>query len=105
MSKLKQVLRAFQEANEPLSITQIAHQVGTEPAMVEDMIAFWVRKGKLRNIQDCADSCGTCGPKSGGCPFVMHMPKRYELVQDAPQRRPRPAPTLAGGLVEICDIR
>jgi len=80
MSKLKQILAVFTEASQPLSTQQIAIQLDLQPELVEDMIAFWVRKGKLRDVNECSDDCGTCGAGSAGCPFVINMPKRYECV-------------------------
>ena len=80
MSTLKQVLTVFRETSQPLSLNQIARELAIEPAVLEDMIAFWVRKGKLRDVSTCADDCGSCGVWV--CPFVMQMPKRYEFVEE-----------------------
>lgn len=79
MSTLKQVLAAFEDTAHPLTIPQIAHKLDLDPGVLDDMLAFWVRKGKLRDLSQCADSCTACGFENG-CPLVMQMPRRYELV-------------------------
>ena len=68
----------FENTTQPLTIAQIARQLEVEQGLVEDMIAFWVRKGRLRLTQ-CTENCATCGT-AGSCPFVMKMPGRYEPV-------------------------
>ncbi len=87
MSVLKQVLEVFQETRQPLSIPQIARQLGIETALVEEMIAFWVRKGKLRDVSACTDNCQTCSSRAGGCPFIVQIPRRYEWVTTPPVHR------------------
>ena len=81
MSTLKQVLAVFENTSQPLTIAQIARQLDVAPGVVEDMITFWVRKGRLRDMNACGDTCncGSCGV-AGSCPFVVKMPGRYELV-------------------------
>ena len=45
---LRTVLTAFEQADRPLSLTQLATDLSVPPAMLEGMIDFWVRKGRLR---------------------------------------------------------
>jgi hypothetical protein len=75
---LRQVLDIFENATGPLSLAQMAARMGIEPAMLEGMIGYWVRKGRLREVGGLP-ACTTCGIK-GGCPYVIQMPRRYELV-------------------------
>jgi len=83
MSALKRVLAMFEDASTPLSINEIARQLGVEAPLVDDMIAFWVRKGKLRDTANACtpDSCNRCVRGANGCPFVVPMPKRYECAR------------------------
>ncbi|NJL95569.1 MAG: hypothetical protein HC915_18500 [Anaerolineae bacterium] len=80
MSTLKAVLTAFQASEYPLSTRQIARRLDLEPALLDEMIAFWVRKGRLREVSACSSACGTCAPGGAACPFVLEMPRRYEGV-------------------------
>jgi len=83
---LRQVLNAFQDASKPLSLTQLARQLDITPAMAEDMIRYWVRKGKLRENVD-GSSCDmetpgcSCGGGQNGCPYIILLPRSYELVE------------------------
>lgn len=75
---LRAVLNAFEQADRPLSITQLAADLDITPAMLEGMIDYWVRKGRLRESGGTAD-CGTCS-KGDHCPLVIKMPRRFEVV-------------------------
>lgn len=77
-SKLRQVLTVFETADSPLSLPQIARELDMSPAQLDGMIQHWVRRGKIRQSGSLSD-CGTCG-QQGGCPFVMTLPRSYELV-------------------------
>ena len=82
-NQLRQVLRAFEENDAPLSMTDMARQLDVTPAMLEGMIQHWVRNGKLREVLDCStESCGSCG-SNDNCPFAGNYPaRRYELAKD-----------------------
>jgi hypothetical protein len=77
-STLRQVLTVFETADSPLSLSQIARDLDITPDRLEGMIQHWVRKGRIRHSRSLTE-CGSCGLQ-GGCPFVMPMPRSYELV-------------------------
>lgn len=83
-STLRQVLNVFEEASGPLSLSNVAHQLDVSQGHLESMIQYWVRKGRIRETA-AGKECGNCGLK-GECPFVMEMPRSYEL---APAHRKR----------------
>ena len=94
MTTLRQVLRFFEEADGPLSMSQAAQALVITPGMLEGMIAHWVRKGRLREVIDCGEGCATCGGatcgRGQGCPFIpASAPRRYELATGA-ILQPRP---------------
>ncbi|MCB0047551.1 MAG: hypothetical protein H6642_01185 [Caldilineaceae bacterium] len=78
-SKLRQVLTLFEESNGSLSLPQMARRLDVSQSRLEEMIQYWVRKGKIRASVSLSD-CGTCGHGDGGCPFTMELPKGYELA-------------------------
>jgi hypothetical protein len=80
-STLRQVLTMFETAVAPLSLPQMAHELGVSPEQLEGMIQYWVRKGKIRESA-AATECGSCGSKNG-CAFVMEMPRTFELASSA----------------------
>ena len=77
-STLRQVLTVFENADGPLSMSQIAHELGVSMPRLEGMIRYWVRKGELRESSS-PTNCGTCGSQEG-CAFVLDMPRSYELA-------------------------
>lgn len=79
-STLRQVLTIFETTSTPLSLPQIARQLEVSPVQLEAMIQHWVRKGKIRENTVLTD-CGSCG-RGSGCPFVLDLPRSYELVTD-----------------------
>jgi hypothetical protein len=79
-SQLRQVLDRFADQSTPISIKQMARQMDLDPGVLGGMIDYWVRKGKLREVSTTGDNCTTCGVK-GACPFVVAMPRSYELVR------------------------
>ncbi|WP_420643878.1 FeoC-like transcriptional regulator [Candidatus Leptofilum sp.] len=79
-STLRQVLTIFETAVTPLSLPQIARQLDVSPQRLETMIQHWVRKGKIRESGSLTE-CGSCG-QHGACPFVMEMPRTYELARE-----------------------
>lgn len=79
-STLRQVLTVFETAVTPLSMPQIARELDVSLEQLEAMIQHWVRKGKIRENRSLTE-CGTCG-RGSGCPFVLELPRSYELVTD-----------------------
>ena len=80
-SRLRQVLTIFETADSPLSLPKIARDLDVSPERLDAMIQHWVRKGKIRQSSTLTE-CGSCG-SNGACPFVMEMPRTYELVTDS----------------------
>ncbi|MBL8120912.1 MAG: hypothetical protein J0L63_13645 [Anaerolineae bacterium] len=93
-SQLTAVLDRFINQSGPLSVAQMAREMRLEPGVLDSMINYWVRKGKLREISGSSDACAGCGGKHG-CPYVVALPRYYELVSpDDPQT---PPPCACGG--------
>lgn len=74
---LRQVLKQFEQNQEAISLPQMARTLGIERGTLQNMIDYWVRKGKLREVG--APVCTTCGSASE-CPFVVALPRCYELA-------------------------
>lgn len=79
-SMLLQVLQAVEAADEPCTLAQLARQFDISPAMLEEMLAYWVRKGRLRETGS-SPACAACG-HGASCPFVARMPRSFEIVRD-----------------------
>lgn len=79
---LRQVLGHFERQSGAVSLTEMARALNVEPPMLQEMIGYWVRKGRLRQVNDPAcDASASCGGNCArGCPFVFTMPAAYELV-------------------------
>ncbi|MBZ0292780.1 MAG: FeoC-like transcriptional regulator [Anaerolineae bacterium] len=81
MSALRQVLAHFEQQSGAVSLPVMARELGVDRAVLQDMIDYWVRKGRLREAS--TPTCDTCGC-SHGCPFVFTPPRSYELVTGDP---------------------
>jgi biotin operon repressor len=95
-STLRQVLTIFETANEPLSLPQIARELGVSDAHLEAMIQFWVRKGRLVDDAVAAGqaatvcACHACGrncPGPQNCSFALKCPRTITLLDRAPGSR------------------
>ncbi|MBX3081816.1 MAG: hypothetical protein KF716_09300 [Anaerolineae bacterium] len=92
-SQLREVLNRFADQSTPISINQMAREMQLELGVLHGMIDYWVRKGKLREVGADGNSCTTCGIK-GECPYILHLPRYYEIVND---HDPAPAPPCTCG--------
>ncbi|MGF1504225.1 MAG: hypothetical protein GYB64_17590 [Chloroflexi bacterium] len=88
---LRDVLTTFEEAGGSLTVAQMSRRLNTPPALLEDMLTFWVRKGRIREV-GFANSCHMCH-SAPGCPFIATMPRTYELVTGTD---PDPPPCTCG---------
>ncbi len=85
---LRELLRLVETAEGPISLTHLARQLDVDVAVLDGMLQYWVRKGRL--VMDshsgegvCGGGCtsmgGGCGSCSGmaSCPFVARLPVTY----------------------------
>lgn len=83
---LRELLRLVETAEGPISLADLGRQLGVDVAVLDGMLQYWVRKGRL--IMDgqsggvaCAGggAMGGCGSCSGmaSCPFVARLPVTY----------------------------
>lgn len=61
-----------------MSVATIAQDLNVSTQQVEGMIQYWVRKGSFREAL-VNENCGSCSAR-GSSPFVIHLPKSYELA-------------------------
>ncbi len=85
---LRQVLHAFEDTQQPRTLSQLARELEMPPGMLEGMIAYWVRKGKLRESGNEA-GCSSC-QHGHSCPYITQMPRTFELVTDDDPIPPAP---------------
>lgn len=79
---LNQVLHALQTADGPISLDELSRRLEIDRGALEGMIAFWVRKGKLRDESVCGSrgpGC-TCSSHPGGCTFDRAAPRTISVV-------------------------
>lgn len=85
---LWEVLHAVEAAQGPLDLNELSRRLDIERSVLDGMIQFWVRKGRLvddsgagRATVACANhGCGGCAGGQG-CPFTMTMPRTLSLIQ------------------------
>ena len=86
---LRELLRQVETAEGPISLTDLARQLGVDAAVLDGMLQHWVQKGRLvvdgrSSAAACAGGCasmGGCGSCTGvaACPFVARLPVTYRL--------------------------
>ena len=84
---LRQVLQELESSTGPVELNALSRKLGVERSALQGMVAFWVRKGRLRDDyaaalagrcagDDCAASCrGT-----DSCPLVTKLPRSFSLI-------------------------
>lgn len=85
---LQQVLHEIETAQGPVDVAGLSRKLGVERGALEGMVAFWVRKGRLRSSQEgmVEEACGGglgCGgvcPGPEACPWVLKLPRSYRVV-------------------------
>lgn len=88
---LNRVLQEIESTQGALTLNDLSRKLGIERGVLDGMIQFWVRKGRLLD-EDAVDSAagqgcsgGSCGTSCVGpaeCTFVAKMPKSYSLPKD-----------------------
>lgn len=82
---LYQILEAIEHTDGPVSLNELSRRLQIEPGMLEEMIAFWVRKGRLKDT--AVAGCGrggqgcTCSAYPNGCVFSNAVPRVITLVE------------------------
>ena len=86
---LNRVLNEISQTNESIPLTALGQKLGIEQGALEDMLMYWVRKGRLKVDDDQVEkkdekNCamgGSCTATSGAaaCPFIARVPKTYSL--------------------------
>ena len=85
---LRQVLGHFENSSRPLLMPALARELNISDVMLAQMIQYWVKKGKLREVNLDAENCASCGVQSS-CPFIVTMPRMYEIVSEDETLPPR----------------
>jgi hypothetical protein len=77
---LQQVLDYFMRSSGAVSIALLARELDLSPGLVESMVDFWVRKGRIQRLDPGGRECGGCSRK-GSCPLIAELPVCYRVVQ------------------------
>ena len=93
-SALSRLLDLIEESRGLLSIPDLARELGVTQSRVENMLEYWIQKGKIQASNTLTD-CGGCGALHN-CPFVLGMPRTFELIQEMGEES-------GGIIVPICE--
>lgn len=92
---LREVLQAIEAADGPVHVGALSQQLQIDRSVLEGMIDYWVRKGRLqaRRTEEhvCASTASHCGGGCSGaaaCPFIARMPKSYSIELKSAPRSP-----------------
>lgn len=80
---LQQILHEIERATGPITVQELSQRLQLEPGVVAELVAFWVRKGRLVSgasggtppVKHCGDDCQ--GPST--CHFVARLPDGYGM--------------------------
>lgn len=80
MSKtvLTRTLEIIENRETPLSLTVLAQEIGQTQARTQEIVEYWIRRGKIE-VSRSVEDCETCG-FSGSCPYVLDLPPSYQVV-------------------------
>ena len=53
-------LKHFLQLNKVASLNDLTVQFDTDPDTIKDMVNVWIRKGKVRKVEDLNIGCGKC---------------------------------------------
>ncbi|HEX2915103.1 MAG TPA: FeoC-like transcriptional regulator [Chloroflexia bacterium] len=88
---LRQVLAELEKAETPMSVTALSRKLGIEQNMLEMMLEYWVRQGRLQDNKqfisspEAACSKGGCGSACHGpqnCSFIAKIPRAFTLKEN-----------------------
>jgi hypothetical protein len=85
---LHQVLHALETAEGPISLDELSQRLGIERGALDGMIAFWVRKGRLKESGGACGSAGagcSCSSHPAGCTFDRAAPRSISVVSARPR--------------------
>jgi hypothetical protein len=79
---LKQVLDELRQVQGPVNLDDVSRKLGVERSALDEMIAFWVRKGKLVNttLLSSGAGCAHCAISSCAvqeCHSTNRMPRTF----------------------------
>ncbi len=89
---LHQVLQAIESAPGAVNLNELSQKLNIERSALDGMIQFWVRKGRLKDDSQpaqssCCSTTSSCGHSCSGaqeCPFVMKLPRTYSITLSVP---------------------
>lgn len=90
---LRKVLHEVESARTSLDLNELSRRLDVDRSVLDGMIQFWVRKGRLvdnaasagqATAACAAHGCGGCGGGQG-CPFPVQMPRTISLKSPASQ--------------------
>jgi hypothetical protein len=97
---LRRVLEAFEEAETTVRLDALSRELRMDPGTLDSMLQHWMRRGLIREVQNVNSApCGGCGVRSE-CPFVMPLPRRYQLVRRGAMRPEQKCDAVCCGKVE-----
>ncbi|HQY90066.1 MAG: FeoC-like transcriptional regulator [Caldilinea sp.] len=86
---LWKILHEIEAAQGPLDLNELSRRLDVDRSVLDGMIQFWVRKGRLVDDASvagqattvCAShTCGRNCPSSPACPFTMKLPRTISLI-------------------------
>lgn len=84
--KLRQLLEYVEASPGGISLPGMARELGISLGQVENMLDYWVRKGRLQ-VAEPSSACGNCS-SNGSCPILIDSLRIYQINAEGIENSP-----------------
>lgn len=84
--KLRQLLEYVETSPRGISLPGLAQELGISLSQTENMLDYWVRKGRLQ-VAEPSSSCGNCS-SNGSCPILIDSLRIYQIKEEGKAHSP-----------------
>jgi hypothetical protein len=89
-TKLRQLLEYVEDSPGGISLQEMARDLDLSISQAENMMGYWVRKGRLQAVSPAPD-CAGCA-SGGSCSLLIDLPSTYQVTPKAKPQIPEKKP-------------
>lgn len=93
-TKLRQILDYVEDSQGGTSLQQMARDLDLSISQAENLLDYWIRKGRLREIGPAPD-CAGC-PGGSSCSLMIDFPSTFQVVTEGKPQIPTIKPLCRG---------
>ena len=88
--KLRQLLEYVEDSPSGISLQEMARDLNLSISQAENMMEYWVRKGRLQAVGPAPD-CAGCASGSS-CSFLIDFPPTFQVATEGKPQIPEKDP-------------